>query len=384
MKPLSPFYFCFAYTGLPQILLAFIIPLGFLYPVSLTAQADKSRDNSTDSIKYDYRKIYSYCLDGDIKPSLLLVSVKDKKISQKDLDFKTKFESRFKYPADSSGYLESKRSAIDGLLKIYYDYWRKSLLDNSVNYDSAFKSQLCSFLKTNYLPAGNLTVNEDSIDLYLNHYLASLGLHTTGFGKTGRLIDLLVWRTEKDTTYTFKLYDEKTSSRVILMDDFITLGWEEYATLDRYYPGGWATKEALYCVAKGYDLNSEDFMISYLAHESRHFADYKLFPKLVSADLEYRAKLTELSMAHETLYKIIEFFIGNSNYASDNGHSVANYCAIRDLSKILFNVDFERDIQKWKNAGPDKINKAAYEVLKANTKALTSKGAEVEKLINLH
>ena len=43
-------------------------------------------------------------------------------------------------------------------------------------------------------------------------------------------------------------------------------------------------------------------MISYLAHESRHFEDYQLFPKLKSADLEYRAKLTELSMANETLY----------------------------------------------------------------------------------
>lgn len=370
MKSLSDFSFYVKYIAIS------LLQLTVICPVILNAQG-----NIADSVKYDYRKIYSYCLDADVKPALLLVDNNSKNISQKDSDFKTKLESRFKYPEDKSNFLESRKSSIDELLKIYHSYWRKSLLDNSVNNDSAFMNELCGYLRANYTPAGKLILNDDSIDLYLNHYIKSLGLHTTGYSKTGRLFDLLVWKTEKDTTYTFTLHNEKTSSRVILMDNFITLGWEEYATLDKYYPGGWATKEALYCVAKGYDLNSEDFMISYLAHESRHFADYKLFPKLVSADLEYRAKLTELSMAHKTLYQIIEFFISNSNYDSDNGHSVANYCAIRDLSKVLFKVDFEKDIQKWKSISQEKINSAAFEVLRTNTKALNSKGSSVEKFI---
>ena len=166
-----------------------------------------------------------------------------------------------------------------------------------------------------------------------------------------------------------------------MMDNFITLGWEEYATIGRYYPGGWATVKALYCVKKAYDLKSEKFLISYLAHESRHFTDYKLFPKLTSTDLEYRAKLTELSLAQKTLYDLLKFFINNANYDSDNGHSVANYCAIRDLSKALFKVEFEKDINKWKNISTNKINKTAYKILLANTKAMLLIGPYIQKYI---
>ena len=165
------------------------------------------------------------------------------------------------------------------------------------------------------------------------------------------------------------------------MDDFITLGWEEYATLGRYYPGGWTTTKELYCVKSAYDLKSEKFLISYLAHESRHFADYKLFPKLTSADLEYRAKLTELSLANSSLYQLLDFFIGNANARSENGHSLADYCVIRDLSKSLLNTGFEKDIGKWKQLSPDVINKGAAEILQANTKTLQSFGPSVEHYI---
>ena len=101
----------------------------------------------------------------------------------------------------------------------------------------------------------------------------------------------------------------------------------------------------------------------------------------MSADLEYRAKLTELSMQQKTLYKSIEFFINNSNYYSENGHSVANYCVVRDLSKVLFKIEFEKDINKWKELSIDQINKTAYALLSANTKSLKKQGADVEKYI---
>lgn len=94
------------------------------------------------------------------------------------------------------------------------------------------------------------------------------------------------------------------------MDEFVTLGWTEFATMDKYHPGGWATDDALNCVKKAYDVSSETFLISYLAHEGRHCSDYKHFPKLRnSADLEYRAKLTELSMADSTLLQLIVFLL---------------------------------------------------------------------------
>ncbi len=340
------------------------------------------QSQSSDTIKVDYEKIFSYCLDGNIKPALAIVtSYNPQYLSERDLKFKAQFENRFKNTTDESDFLETRKSSITELLKIYRDYWRMSLLDNSKSSDTILMVNVTNYLIANYTPAHDLTRNEDSHDVYVKNYIQSVGLHTTGFGKTGKYYDLLVWKNERDTTYSFYLNKEVINSRVVMMDNFITLGWEEYATLGRAYPGGWSTKEALFCVEKSYDLNSEQFLISYLAHKGRHFSDFISFPKLTSADLEYRAKLTELSMAQNTLFDIIKFFINNANYNSENGHEVANYCVIRDLSKILFKVDFEKDINEWKKLSTSKINDAAYQVLITNTKALEKRGNEVEKHI---
>lgn len=365
--------------------LIFQIPILFLIILLFCLNTFAQKDQ-TDIMKIDKQKIYSYCLDGNVMPALaILKSYGDIKLNDEDLKFKTDIENRFGYEEDRSVYPVNGNTQIRGLLEIYRNYWRMSLLaDNSDlygKYDSLLKKNVSDFLSVQF-PAGKDNFNiDDSIDVYLKKYISSKGLLTTGFGKTGKFFDLLVWKNQEDTTFTFILHGEETGAKVVFMEDFITLGWEEYATLGRYYPGGWATSDALYCVKSAYDTESENFKISYLAHESRHFADYKLFPKLKSADLEYRAKLTELSMAENTLYQTIEFFIKNSNYESENGHSVANYCVMRDMSITLFKSEFEKDISKWKGTDKEQINNTAYELLKANTEELKKLGADVEIFI---
>ncbi len=329
-------------------------------------------------------KIFSYALDGNMPEVLKGIEIDPSQhLSAKDSTIKIKFEERFKYSTDKSNYLSSRKSAIDSLLFIYHNYWRLSLLNPSKNYDVLLKGELVKFLSAKNKPAKKLTSksNDDDLSAELKKYISSAGLHTTGYGNTGKLKDLLVWTTEKDTTYNFEINGEKISARVFLMDKFITLGWEEYATLDKLYPGGWATHDALYCVEKAYDLKSENFLISYLAHEGRHFADYKLFPELMSTDLEYRAKLTELSMANETLFTTIQVFIINANYESDNDHQVANYCVIRDLSKLLFKTEFEKDLAKWKTLSVETIHTAAIQALNSNTGDLKKAGKGVKKFI---
>lgn len=344
-----------------------------------------AQSNQNDSIKLDYTRIYSLALDGNPKQVLpLLETDPTKKIAEKDLKFKTDFENRFKFEEDKSDFLENRKSKIDELLKIYRDYWRLSFLNKEKKNDSLIMKNVSNFLKTNFPPAEKLTLNEDSINVYQKKYIASLGYYTTGFGKTGSLYDLLVWKTQKDTVYKLNYDRKETPVKVYFMNDFITLGWSEYATLGRYYPAGWATKEALFCVKKAYDLKSERFRVSYIGHEGRHFADYKLFPSLKgvgSADLEYRGKLTELALySKDGLYKRLQFFINNGNYESENGHSIAAYCVIRDLSRYFFHNDYEKDIEKWKAVPSKKINKAAAVILKQNTKSL-EKIPNVEKFI---
>ena len=332
----------------------------------------------------DYRKIFSYSLDGDVRSALFLIQqYNPEAFTAKDSMMVNAYLARFGYEQDSSDYLAKRKSALDPLLLLYKNYWRKALLAPDENYDSSFTQRLALFLSDtcNSPMSTGETFNDDSINTCLKDYVGSFGYKTTGFSKTGKLYDLLVWKAEQDTIYSFFLHGEKTSAKVIFMDDFVTLGWEEYASLDRLYPGGWATKEALYCVKKAYDLSSESFLISYLAHESRHFSDYKLFPHLQSADLEYRAKLTELSMLNDKLYETLSFFLSNAHEGSENGHSFANYCVIRDLSRLLFNSDFEADLEKWKGVGVQKINEASYAVLEENTKKLKEKGMDVTTLL---
>jgi hypothetical protein len=181
---------------------------------------------------------------------------------------------------------------------------------------------------------------------------------------------------EVKTVYDVKLPKGHAATTVIFIENTITMGWEEYATFGRNYPGGWATSEELYCVRKAYDTTSENFKVSYLKHEGQHFASYKLFPKLTGADLEYRAKLTELYYADKTLYDIIRSFIRNANPEGRNAHAFGNYCVIRDLSKALFQEDFVTDLEEWKTIAPAHIHKQSKQLLKAHTKGLKKAGAQ--------
>ncbi len=312
--------------------------------------------------KFNYSKISAFCLDADIASALKLIQTSDlTNLSKRDSNFVVEIRNRFGHSEDMSKYRETRKSKLDDILLIYMNYWRESLLDPKTSYDSILRREL-----SYHLTGSNSTVHEDSLHLLLIKRINDLGYHTTGFGMTGKLYDLLVWRSQQDTTYRFNLHHEIIECPVVLMDDFITLGWEEYATADRAYPGGWATATSLYCVKKGYKLSSEEFLISYLCHEGKHFSDLKQFPNLSSTELEYRAKLTELSLLNGTLFKVLANFIRNSNETGNNPHTVANFQVIRDLSVKMFREPFVEDIKLWEQRGIKKINKAAYEILRKN------------------
>jgi len=336
----------------------------------------------SDSVRFNRNKIYSLALDGEIRKALTFLMVSDStSIPEKEWEFKIKFESRFHYLEDKSGYAEEHRSPIDSLLKIYSDYWRQAFLFPEYDNDSLLMNTLAAFLGGNFGEKYSEIRDDDNLNIYLKKYVNSKGLQTTGFGRTGKYLDLLVWRTMYDTLYKFNLFSDTINVKVVFMDGFVTLGWEEYATFGTYYPGGWADSSALYCVKPAYDLSSENFLVSYLAHEGRHYSDYEYFPKLSGADLEYRAKLTELSLAETSLFKLLKFFIENANFESDNSHSVANYCVVRDLSRAIFSNDFENDIEKWKGIDTRRINEASYSILSKNTEELRKLGINVQDYI---
>nr|WP_299337968.1 hypothetical protein [Allomuricauda sp.] len=335
-----------------------------------------------DTETLDYDQIYSHALDANVKDIFPLLDINPEQLSEKDVLFIENFNERFKFEEDRSEYLKSQQSRIHDLQLIVRDYWRKSLLDPKGNFEDTLAEEVTAFLKKEYVIIKNRNIDRDSLGYLVSEYIKSKGYHTTKeMGKTGRIFDLLVWESQRDSLYTFDLKNEQIQVKVVFMNDFVTLGWEEYATFGTRYPGGWATDSAIYCVEEVYDLESEKFRISYLAHEGRHFADKKKYPNLKGPDLEYRAKLSELSLAQDRIYHLLKAFTANANKNSENPHPLANYCVIRDLSRLQFKMGFQKDAENWKTVSPEKINRMAHKLLKKNTKELQKRGTSVERLI---
>lgn len=332
----------------------------------------------------DYTKIYAHCLDGNVKAALPFLDVPSNHLSDKDKEFKKDFEERFLGKVDNSSYLKAEKSKIHELQLIFRDYWRQYLLDPGAKHERTLGMNAIGFLKANFSDVRGKEITRDSLGYFLSQYIKAQGYLTMqSVNKTGGIYDLLVWKSQRDTTYAFSLKKEKIKTKVVFMNDFVTLGWEEYATFGKYYPGGWTADGTIYCVEDAYDIDSEDFQISYLAHEGRHFLDNKIFPGLDSADLEYRAKLSELSLAETTLYEILDNFITKANSESKNPHPLANYHVIKSLSKAIFKVDFEKDIHLWKKIPQKKLNKIAYQLLKRNTKMLKKQGITSKSSIRI-
>ena len=339
-----------------------------------------SAQATQDSVSYDYPKLYSYALDANITPLLEMINNTDTTLlTSRSKQLRSNYLKRFAYQEDISDYLEKRRSPLDTLLKIYTSYWRQAMVNPKKNFDSVLLSDLNNFFATKYMLKKPIT--RDTLNVLYQQYIKNAGYHSTAFGKTGRLFDLLIWKEEHDTNYTFRIKDEEIKTPVVFMDKFFTLGWTEYATLDRYYPGGWAKTNALYVVKKAYDLKSEAFTVSYLAHEGTHFTDYRRFPKLSGIDNEYRAKLIELALAKTSLIGLIQTFINNANAGSTNPHPLANYFVVRDLSTVLFKNDFEKDIAKWKAIHLKNINKQAYKLFKKNTRQLKKQPKDINRFI---
>ncbi len=327
-----------------------------------------------DSIRLNYRKIDAHCLNGEIRQALELVNVDTLgKITAKDKKFVRDFKLRFNQSEDRTPRIVSDEHPLNELVSLYLSYWRTSFFDKSPTIDSLFKISLSRFLSKELSTATKASDTENYLDSLMVKYIRAKGFNTAGFGRTGGRYDLLVWKTERDTVYSVKLKGgEKIKARVIFMDDFVSNGWQGYASIGRRFPGGWTTGEAIYSVTKGYNLKSEQFRIGLVAHEARHFADYKLFPGLESADLEYRAKLVQMIMGRDEnlLYSEIAGFIAGADEHSQNSHSAANFRIVRDMSMAIFKTSAETDINKWKGVKVKKINRVAYKFLKANTREL--------------
>ncbi|HYV85423.1 MAG TPA: hypothetical protein VFB49_05895 [Patescibacteria group bacterium] len=195
-------------------------------------------------------------------------------------------------------------------------------------------------------------------------------------GVTSPYYELMIWKTQTPTDYHVKLPERSIDVHVVFLDDFVSLGWAGYATCGRAHSGGWTTHDALYALRSSYDVTSEEFRVSYLAHEGRHFSDDKEFPKLEQPELEYRAKLTEIAVSKSTTYDLTVEFARRTGADRSVPHSFADYCVARDLSREVFDSPtLVTDEARWKAVPARRLRAAARRLLEQSHALLERKGA---------
>ncbi len=146
---------------------------------------------------------------------------------------------------------------------------------------------------------------------------------------------------------------------MVFLDKFVSTGWAGYSTCGIAQTGGWAKPDALYAVKSSYDLGSEAFRVSYLAHEGQHFSDYGKYPMLEQPELEYRAKLTEIALATTTTADLLKQFESQGGDSRDVPHAFAD----RKVTLALKGVPIE------------KVHEAALAKLKESSATLKRLGA---------
>jgi hypothetical protein len=94
------------------------------------------------------------------------------------------------------------------------------------------------------------------------------------FGVTAPLREWMAWTRQQTLQYEVLLPEGPQTTRVVILDDFVSFGWSHYATCGRRATGGWACADALYAVRPRYpSLASEEFRVTFLGHEAQHLAD---------------------------------------------------------------------------------------------------------------
>jgi hypothetical protein len=259
---------------------------------------------------------------------------------------------------------------LDDLRAAYWSYWREALRGEV---RAGSERERIERAVGAVLDSHGIAVGEEESPLdRARAALEAEGLHALG-GMTLPHFDLLVWRGHVPETYTVDLGDTTVAVRIVFMSDFLSYGWSHFATFGRSFPGGWATSEALFCMAESYDRISESFRISYLKHEARHFADYIRFPGLGQIDLEYRAKLTELAFADSSLYEILESFEAAADPNPRSPHALAALAVVEDMRGRL---GMAAGRPAWGGASRKAIHEAAVEVLARHSRALVATGAD--------
>jgi hypothetical protein len=315
------------------------------------------------------QRYYSLALQGDLSQAGELFA-KAASLSEEEAELRDRFVARFG-TGEEDAVPTTPDPLVAELIATYQDYWRRSLVGELTTEvgENEIEHAVGELLKRHEIDGAE----GESALARARAEVERRGFHMLG-GRTLPLMDLLIWQHEDVERYAVELTDSTQPVEVVFLSGFLARGWADYATFGKAHTGGWAGDDRLYCRKSDYDVGSESFRVSYLAHEARHFADYSSFPALDSIELEYRAKLTELAFAESSLLELLESFSSRAEPRSRAPHPFANYAVIRDLRARVASSEVTTPVD-WASVDPATIRTLSRQILDENTAALERAGA---------
>jgi hypothetical protein len=184
------------------------------------------------------------------------------------------------------------------------------------------------------------------------------------------LADLLVWSREHSESFSVPLWDQDREVEVVFVDDLLSAGWFDYASLGLGAVSGWTDGARLYTPSWAYDTGSEAFRVSFLAHEAQHLADLERFPGISLEDLEYRGKLAELALVRQSTRTLLERFSMQNPGAVLTAHAAADLRVAEDVRSALCAVSDCDANGGWTSASYHAVNRAAHRLLRGHTQSL--------------
>lgn len=306
-------------------------------------------------------------LQGDVPAALRrLAEIPDAQYAGGDAQFRACMRGRFERnaPPYLAGHVADP--FVRETLQLYQRYWWRALRQPASR--QALESELWRGLAA-LLGEPVPSQDEAAIDAFQKRLAEALTQrgYRNQIGRTPPLQDLLVWTRQTSRDYRVDLPDGTVQPvRVELLDGFVSDGWGRYANCERRGTGGWVGTDALYAVSARYDLNSDEFRVNFLGHESQHFADLAADPEMASWKLEYRAKLVELALGRDTREKTLARFYEGRGDDPDAPHAYANRRVIDDVAAHL-NGAAPPDLRQVE---PDLLRRAAREVLLADPRGV--------------
>lgn len=307
----------------------------------------------------------SMAIQGNLTGAQTMLELAERENAPEALSLLTRFRERFGANAVPDFSVPANPFVIR-VMQAYQRYWNRGLLRKESESES--EARLLSELSEAVL----LRTRDDSPESVDPYQRLAQELRLDGiFAFTGAsppFRDLYLWKSQATERYEVSLTDRTVSLEVIFMDDVITQGWKEYASLGLASVTGWVEDGRLYCIRWAYDTESENFAVSYLKHEARHLADLEDFPDMDTTELEYRAKLTELAFAHQSLQRILRDFTDKAAANQSSPHAMANFRVVNDVyERVSGQILTPGADPAWRSIGAGDVNRAARELLAENS-----------------